>query len=317
MSFSSVQRFSPIARTLLPALPVRSIAYESSKLCELMKKGFTNGQFAPFIAEWEASKTEKWDGNSTTLHKLAKGMPKDVKVISNFRLFAEGNSESKPHYADLIYGMQNYQRLYISSEIKDDEGNTPLRIAIQEKNWPLALYLRKFDRELGLDLAVLYLKNVEFQPFSEQGLPNLKGSIESEMVKYFVEWRVPFEEWKTQDENGWTLTHWLAFKGFSKEDLRSDLQYLWERDKDHKGFSPARIAEFIRYLSNESIEHDPEMEKHFLPNMPAARAKELMDAIVLRKSNLVKKMDRALSVLPDGMRSSEYRELSTHSASRW
>lgn len=331
MSFSSISsRFSPAAFAFLPKQTVRLIAFEKSKLYPLMLDAFEDRfKMHPLMDSWKASSSETWDGQSTTLHKIAEYMPLGSDPFSAFKSLTGGYEEDNQHHLDRSK-IHNEIRplLYQCSPQKDDKGNTPLYIAIQRKNWPLVEYLQRFDAASGYDTAMVFLKNIEFMPLSPQDKAEQgnKGSLDIvnqyirgvnltrdivhqhgasdsfarqfRLTNNFIRMFVSSKDWEKQDEHGWTLAHWLAFKGIPKIYVEKTVQFHWDSDEDSLGNTPDQIAELIAYIADERSPEKPQMKFQKLDLLPETRANELVEVLNKRNQAFIEKIRRGSLFLP-------------------
>lgn len=283
-----------------------------------MLKAFEENEFLPFMKEWKEQGEKSWQGGATTLHMVAKHMPLKHCIFSNFKLFTGGHVKNNPHFMDRLDIQYDCRPLLLASTGKRDiMGQTRLKIALKEKNWPLVEYLEEFDTEKGFALAKAYLMSCRIKPFAVQNRDACcPGKNEFELVKRCVTSRLTPEDLKTHDMNGWTIAHWLAFKGFEKRDLPEYAHPHWEIDYYYysRKITPREIADLVQYVSNKEAPEDTELQKHTLERMPEDRKKEFIDEVVKNTQNMMHAIDRGLGILPEKVRSYRYLRINQHSA---
>lgn len=286
MSFSSIQRVSPVFRALLPRLPVRAIAIENSDLHKKMQEAFKIQDFASMVEEWKATASQKWDGSITILHKLAEEMPRDPFLLAKF-VSTFGNLRECPQ-PTLIKQC---------ASIKDQQGNTPLRIALRNRNWGLVNYLRHFTYDQDDDVAFIYLNAIDFRPL----IPS-EDLFQYSLARFFI----TIQEEDVKDKNGWTFIHWLAFKGIAREFVH---QERMESSIDARGVTAAQLADLLKFISDEKSPEEPQVHRETFLKLPKERQDELLKAIRRRNNRLKETLYNSINILPDELSVMEYSKL--------
>lgn len=306
MTLSSIHRFAPIIPSFLPKLHVHPIAFKQSKLYPLMQSAFKNGQFAPLMTEWEGCKAEKWDDKVTPLHEIARHMPVNRKIFHRF-IDTIGGRYDTLSYRIPSEEKANFEPLLLDcTKVKNANGETPQHIALQQKNWRLADYLQRYNPEEGYEIAMKWLKSIETQFTAvERGTPIRSMFNDFDVYDSILHAThvatTSSDDWKEKDENGWTLAHWLAFRGISKGNYPPEIQNLWDSDRDNRRVSPDEVAGLIQFIAQANSSEEAEMHKKVLNYLPEERKNELLDVIQARIQAYRGKIQNGLSLLPDDL----------------
>lgn len=227
---------SQLYQALLTANPSKPLDYyeaykEQLKFISIFK--------AALRAEVRAEEVS-WEEKTTPLHLIATLLPPNkTRVLQE--LAGEFDPEKlPPHYENTV---KPFLEKFIVSQ--DDDGNTPIHIAIDRKNWELANFLGDLgipviENNAGVNPAWAMLKAMPIQ------LNTTKNFFDPDACYKLGDAMVGNRMLNTHenDENNWNLVHWYAFKGYRQP---YHITWMW-RLKDNQGLTPGDIEHLIHSI---------------------------------------------------------------------